>query len=621
MHAIEEAILSEIERTSKMSNQSAEELNALPLGTLSPEFYTHPVIKSFCQQHRQVLGLRLLIEEYLASDRSQKYLNDIETAIQILPSPLDSKEKILQNKAAGTYLRPVPSDLIVRIYQLEDDNLNKLCQKHFSTPPIHLFSAGAIPKLIQRRQEAVLATMAKMDISASESIAIRLQRGFRRKKRHQEEVNRLSEIRRLEQEDPSQSQSLGNNQTPEQMTQWAEELIQDASTPYTPQCEPELSARIMTAAKKVAAFTTVKHITSEHTIQSIFNDAFYGRRTLINHYLNFSPAALVWTDVRNGDLNVVCLGPQKVDPGATGSIVIELDLNKVLQNKPTSFYKQRDLEFHYYEHRSIKLGSETILFNHTNFLRGEESDSSHTHLHIYKDEYDATHTAKILKSSMIAYDNSRIHEILTLNFFRFLDQIETLDGKRDPVYIANFYQKIAQLNDEELIQFLTDLERNMTDTSEFNFYGAHKIDFSTVVSVSNRHSNYTLNLSTLIDELNQGNIDKLRQARLMLPEVFKSYRFLDYLLLKVQHAETQYYLHDLRKGCEAPQWVKYTPLQVPEGFELNWSRTPRRPVVQPAKSSPYSAGTNSLFSSVLPSVSETFPATVDTRASTFTVGA
>lgn len=577
MHPIEENILSQLKQSQDIRFGDRDTLHLFPLGTLSQEFYSELCVKQYCEKrhgHAKKLGLRLALEEYLASERSQPYLENIEAAILKLPSPMSSfGAKGLQNKAAGTYLMPVSPELIRQIYQLEDISLTNLFQKHFPVPPTHLFEEDSVPDVIQKRDIAVLETMRKTPLHALEPFIIKAQRSLRMKKRHQEEVNRIAQrdefhLKYHHMSTEALDASDESNQPP-QIHQWAEELLQDANTPYKPKCAPELSDRIMAAARKVSVFSTVKHITSETALQKIFDEALYGRRTLIDFYLAFNPAALHACDILNGDVNVACLGPQDIDPKARGGIIIEFDLPKLIQKKASAFYKQRDLEYQVDKIRQVQLGSETISFNHTGFVRCAEASS--TYLKIVDGRCGGLkQIAEVPKSSLIAYNLGQMHEVLTLNFFRFMDRMSDLDGKINQTYIDNFYHKVNQLTDEGLVFFLTDLEKNMTDTAEFNFYGAHQIDFSTIISITARYKSYILNLPKFIGDLKQGNIHELRQARIRIPELFQSYRFLDYLLLKVEHLDARYYLDDLRKQCKTPNWVQHIPLLIPEGFELSW---------------------------------------------------
>ena len=555
MHPVEEQILSLMEKDSYISYKYKDQLYAVPLGKLSEEFYKDPRVKEYCTKHDdEMLSFRLALEEYINSDHSQSYLENVEAALLKLPSPLSSFDDGMQDKTAGTYLMPITIKLVCQIYLLEDEPLTNLFQKHFPTPPVRLFNDLKIPYIVQKKSIEIDETMKKIDVEKIEPFIVKVQRHIRMKKRHQEEQNRIA----LRDKHYLKSSHMS-----------PEDLIQDANTPYKPKCSAELSERIMATAKKVAAFSTVKHITSEKAIQSIFDDALYGRRTLMDLYLGFDPASLHSCDILNGDANVACLGPQDIDPKAHGGIIIEFDLPKLIKNKPSAFYKQRDLEYGPDRIRQVQLGKETISFDHTGFVRC--AVPTRTYLKIVDGRWGGLkQISQAPKSSFISYNLEQIHEVLTLNFFRFMDKMTDLEGGIDQAYIDGFYRKVSQLTDEELFVFLTDLEKNMTDTAEFNFYGAHQIDFSTIINITAKYKGYTLNLPKFINHLKHDNIDELRQARIKIPELFQSYRFLDYLLLQIKDSEARYYLDELRKQCKTPNWIKYTPLIVPEKFELCW---------------------------------------------------
>lgn len=554
MHAIEAQILSLI-GTKAWIYDCLNQLYALPIGTLTKEFYEDPRVQEYCiESSNKMFSFRLALEKYIHSDRSQSYLENVEAALLQLPSPLGTRQVGLQNKTAGTYLMPITSELICQVYLLEDELLTNLFQKHFPAPPVRLFNDLRIPHIVQKKAIEIDETMKKIDVKKIEPFIVKVQRNIRMKRRHQEEQNRIA---------------LRDKNYLESSHMTPKDLIQDASTPYKPKCSAELSERIVAMAKKVAAFSTVKHKTSEQGIQNIFDESLYGRRTLMDFYLAFVPAALQASDVYNGDGNVACLGPQDIDPRASHDIIIEFDLPKLIQNKPSAFYKQRDFEYGPKRVREVQLGKETILFDHTRCF--ENHFPSRTYLKIMDGSSGRLKQfAKAQKSSFISYNLEQIHEVLTLNFFRFMDKMTDLNEDIDQVYIDSFYRKISQLTDEELFAFLTDLEKNMTDTAEFNFYGAHQIDFSTIINITGIYKRYTLNLPKFIHDLKQSNIDELRQARIKIPELFQSYRFLDYLLLQVKDSDARYYLDELRKQCKTPNWVKYTPLIVPEKLELSW---------------------------------------------------
>lgn len=547
MQPIEQQILSHVNKFEYISSLDwEEELCTLPLGALSQEFCEHPLITKYCANtNNGNLRFKLTIEKYIKSDRSQPYLANLEAALLKLPSLLTGAE--LQDQAAGTYLMPITRELICQIYLLEDPALTALFQKYFPTPPAQLFNSLQlpIPRIVREQFVKIDETMKAVDLTPKfRSAVITTQRLIREKQRHQEELHRIALRDKIYLE--------LNKMSPEG-------LLQDASTPYKPKCHPELSARIMAAAKKVSGFSTVKHVTSTKAIKSIFDDALFGRRTLINLYLPFTPAALYGFDVLNGDVDVVCLAPCDIDPIANGDITITFDLVKLIQNHPSAFYKQRDLEYGLERKRQVKLGGYPIIFDHTKFIRYPEETT--TYLTIFDLHDNPVFYAKAPKSSFISYNLRQIHEVLTLNFFRFIDLMYDSNGKYAETFIRDFYGKVAALSDEALVDFLTEIEKGMTDTAEFNFYGAHQIDFSTVIEIS-KNCYISLNLTKFINALRQGDIDELQYAQKRFPTLFQSYRFLDYLLSQVQNSKVRCYLDDLRKQCSTPTWVKYTPLSV-----------------------------------------------------------
>ena len=556
----------------------------LPLGKILPEIYNDAWLKHCALQGIKLggstyldLNFRLALEDYLSSNKSKTKLEEVEKAILLyFSSEYPPNADGLQNKAAGTYICPIKDELICQIWLTEDTNLINLCQKHFGispTPQLFTKLGFAVPHNIKANELAGVEALAKIkseDFPVFERDISTLQGLLREKQRFDEENVRIASRYARYLKDHKKS---------------AHELIEDANTPYTPiKCSPELAQRIVQAASKVSAFSTVKHITHATSLLSILDDALYGRRTLKDRCIPFNPAALHGCDVLNGDADVVCLGPQDIDPQAAGDIIIEFDLAKIQQSRSVVFYKQLDLEYLTKEKiRTVKLGKLQLHFDHTGLVRNP--DPLFSELQIFSDRHTLLGGACLPKSSLISYNLPKMHQILALNFFKFIDQLD------NPRYIEDFYNEIARLNEHELVQFLTDLEKNMTDTAEFNFYGAHQIDFSTILKISKRKESlfkmkikYTLDLPEFINSLQENNINALRDARKNLPELFKSYRFLDFLLLtlnrrSVGDIEVIYYLENLRGACKTPDWMPpFTPKPIPESVEICWEVTSPQPV-------------------------------------------
>jgi len=550
---IEKQFLESFSKNRYVSSKDKAQLFSEPLGAATSEFLDF-VQKEELFRYDENGILWLQLERFKKSPENQKQaLSNIDQLLTaFLDGSWDAKKSLNTNKVskeAGTYMMNVSRELIRQVYLSGDSSLIELFSKHVPVPPARLFEENSVPESIKVHEQQVEETIKKVALKTLEPFILKAQRHIRGTRRQREELHRIKMVH---------ARGLDYYKLT------AEKLMQDANTPYEPQCGLKLRERIMDAAKKVSAFSTVKHITSEKALQSVLDDALYGRRTLLDFYMTFNPASLWPCDVLNGDGNVVCLGPQMIDPKAAGSIVIEFDLPKLLRTNPSAFYKQKDLEYGTDKRiRAVSLGKEKIYFDHTpGFVRN--SDTETAYLQMYSKDGGVEHTSEVLKSTFIAYDFKHMHEILTLNFFRFMDQMT------DPNYISNFYKKVERLSDEALGQFLADIEKNMTDTAEFNFYGAHQINFSTITKITDREKGFTLNLPVFLNALNSGDLNRLRDARESLPSVFQSYRFLDYLLTHTQHAEARYYLDDLRKQCKTPNWIQYTPLSIPNEFEIHW---------------------------------------------------
>lgn len=560
MRDIEIQFLDSFTKTRRVSSTDMKLLLSRPLGLATTEFLTS-VQQQQIFEYNDAGKLWLQLEAYFKKSpgKQKKMLQSVD---KILQKSLDgSNTGDLKTKKTGTYIMDVSPEIIRQVYLSNDHALIDLFERYVPTPPASFFEEKSVPEKIKLYEQEAKETIKKVALKTLEPFILKAQRHIRGKRRQREELHRIKKVH-------------GRALNRRKMT--AEELMQDANTPYVPKCESNLSKRIMDAAQNVSAFSTIKHITSHHTIQSVLDDALYGRRTLLDFYMAFNPAALMICDILNGDGNVVCLGPQDIDSRASGAIIIEFDLPKLLQTKPSAFYKQKDLEYSANNKiRHVLLGNTELYFDHTGFVRRADTGSAYLKI-INGQRGGLTQIARSLKSTFIAYDLERMHEILTLNFFRFMDSMNNTAGAADQAYIDQFYHKVSQLDDAALVRFLTDIEKNLTDTAEFNFYGAHQINFSTVTSISDRYKGYTLHLPKFLHALNSGELSVLRQARQSLPEVFESYRFLDYLLAHVKNAEARYYLDDLRKQCKTPNWIQYTPLDITDELKIHWDLSDER---------------------------------------------
>lgn len=531
------------------------------LGELTPEFLSNELLAKYLKKRNceQAIRFRVLIEKYLiASDPKikGKYFSEIVEKID------EIKKETFKSHGQGLLPEAISCGLIRSVYLSENEELIKLFSERLPIPSIEVFETYPIPHLVQSRTEeatkAVIKFLEGRTLSSVEPTVTKIQRNFRAKRRQREEIARIAEYYEV-------TKQMDSSEKKEEI-EWE---LREANTPYEPKrCSLILGKRIFNAAKKVKLFSTVHHLTSETSLENIFNDSFYGRRTLLQLYLSFSPATLSSCDLEygGGDANVICFGPNEIDPKAVkeDSIDILFDLDKLKEN-PCVFYKQRDLGYYTNTVRKVTIGKyKTLLFTHTKELNlGKRGYTNLQILAAPEDPGKPIAYSELTNYHFIAYNVPDMHQILTLNFFRFIDELrKTGLGKtgqgypRDEATISSIYNAIEKLDEKELDEFLTNLGQQMTDTAEFNFYGAYKIDFSAIRTIYSKRSHYTLNLSTFVEDLQLGNKEKLNELRENIPTILKSYRFLDYLISKIQNEIIKKELLELRQACRVPLWMK-----------------------------------------------------------------
>ena len=70
--------------------------------------------------------------------------------------------------------------------------------------------------------------------------------------------------------------------------------------------------------------------------------------------------------------------------------------------------------------------------------------------------------------------------------------------------IKSIYDSLDKLTIDELSVCLTTIGQTISDTAEFNFYGAHLIDFDSLVSLQRMNSHTIINLPDFIAQLDKG---------------------------------------------------------------------------------------------------------------------
>lgn len=500
-------------------------LQTEPYGTASIKFLLNPDIKKYIEYSYNPT----LQYWYMLHTES---IENIERYIL----------QMLEGKINPDYI--FSRELIKNVYLSNNHKLIDVLARLLPIPSPSLFDSSPLPKLVENKKQAFTSTLKtyqeKHPLSTIQKATVTIQRKIRGKQRYSKELVRISDM----------YTKYGANFSTEQ----AKMAIKDANTPYKPKCKDiKLRGRILRAVYSdgFELFDSVKHITSGKALLSIFNDALYGNRNLVHHYLSFRPAALHVTDVLEGDGNVICFGPNEIDPIALqdNSVEIKFDLKKIISARnAANFYKQKDFGFETRTIHSIPTKKELA-----NDAKTEDSSLVNTHFTLteYTDtgvtsfkfivslnqKKEIIHRSVVKNSSLISYNHESIHQILTLNFFRFIDNL------KDPEIINNFYAELNLLNDEELVAALKSIGQKASGTAEFNFSGAYQLDFSSIISFAYYSKTdskpYILLMSDLISSLKANNLNMLNTAKQHMPQLFKSYKFLDYLISHTPQQESQ----------------------------------------------------------------------------------
>lgn len=569
MNRIEQQLLSLIKENDRnysiqAEHQILDRFQDMPLGSATDEFMGHPTFRTFVEESEldtvKYFNVWFRMNEYLRyrcdSRLTHQKLKDVEEALQISIETMTR-----QAKACGVAMLPMGltnPKFINQLYSLKDNQLIQLYLQYYPEPKHAVFQEQCVPEDIvkkhQHSTDVILNFLKKHEpLAYVEKKVMTIQREFRARKRKRENYARL----------PQRYCALLKQLSDYSAERFTQELLADANQPYQPQCDPVLAKRIMQAAKKVTLFSTVTHLTAASAIESIFNDALYGRRSLIQQHKSFRPASLFPSDIKEGDGDVICLGAQNIDPSARHGIELQFDAKKIASNNPCIFFKQRDFGFDPQTIRSITIGDISWHFSHTGTYRHQPGDCSSFVL--YTADGQSKHAvSNVTKAALICDNIKQIHNILTLNFFRFIDTLMTLDSCERVISenIADkqaMYTQLSQLNDEELVETLHDIGKKISDTMEFNFYGSYRIEFEALLSITNQEWAYTLNMASFIKELKAGNLDMYYDASVHLPELFKSYRFIDFLLSTTSHETVVGVLQEQRIFCALPAWEAQQP--------------------------------------------------------------
>lgn len=530
--------------------------------------------------------IRHALDAYLDAKSNNRGESLIETRKKVLEEQLillktqkhkyfpHSGFQVINKKEYGTYFTLLSRDWARYVYSLQDDVLIDLFSKNFPIPTAELF-AKEVPDFIQSKQSENQKYSSLYDNNekknAFEQAALSIQRKFRISQRRKEEVNRVSRLHGFFINAKYEARKdvrlpIGSEwDVTSKNKDWTQAEIDSSSMLYLPQCKMiDLRHKIVQAAiHKKPAFSTVKHITHANVLKSILDNGLCSQRYLRHFYMSYTPAALRNCDIRDGDSNVICLGPNKIDPNADGEIVIEFDLNELIKRKPAAFYKQKDFGYGLETTRVVQLNDKKLFFDHTycpDLVSMTNNDKKlffdHTYCaglvsmtnYIYcAINYNSQKTSIVglPKYQFISYNLTSIHPILTLNFFRMIDKLYSIG---QGAVADEIYHDIDSLSKQQLNQFLLDIETQFTDTAEFNFMGIHQIDFSCVVCITNKTVKYHLNIKNFTSELNNGHLQLLKEAYDKIPELFSSERFIEFLKSEVKHPDFSSCLTEMRSN-------------------------------------------------------------------------
>jgi hypothetical protein len=412
------------------------------------------------------------------------------------------------------------------VFRSRDAPLMELFIKHLLVPPVATFASDAIPDILLERESKRLELLQSFvnknlkcaPTSTVEEKVIYIQRQIRSCIRRTRELTRIADIY--------------FSTTPNAELK-ASVAMADASTPYRPQkCTPQLAERLLVAASKITLFTTVKHYTAKKTISNVLDGCLYGRQNLNASGIAYRPAALGAYDVKDGDTNVICFGPFAIDSRCLQDETIELefDLHKIVKiNKnPCIFFKQRDFGFTPLGVQYVQLRDQTLTFRYAsngpeyqNYVSLEFLDVTYANVDPTYIEETLVCDAQVPKCHLISYNVANMHEILIMNFFRFLDAMKDPAGET-AAEIDRIYAAISDLNDDELTRFLTSVGKKMSISAEFNFYGAYKLDLASLTNVA-IYKDKILRSRFTSDEFSTD------RFHMCLPEFFQSHRFVQLL--------------------------------------------------------------------------------------------
>ena len=337
--------------------------------------------------------------------------------------------------------------------------------------------------------------------------------------------------------------------------------------PYHPEaCCRELARKIVLCSADSRMFEYMHHMTVANALPSIFDHGLLAQETLVKFNIDFEHNALSAFDQRQGDANAVCLGANHIDFfGRRPKKYVRITFESA--NLQADFFKQKDLGFVYRQRdgqpiwRTVNIGDLRFSFSHTcgqnifiyenrtliNFKFANANDKT------------VNFSIEILNELLISHNSQRMHQILVLNFFRLVDKM-VFSQQSDQLELGQrIYAELDKLDRAELQMVVDDIGQQFSDTMEFNYIGSRRIDFDSIRCIW-LYDRIKIDFKALVVSLASGKHDQLDDAMKHLPEMFNSYRFIDYLLSKIpsetRTADIRAQLQSMRQACKLPQWME-----------------------------------------------------------------
>ncbi len=319
---------------------------------------------------------------------------------------------------------------------------------------------------------------------------------------------------------------------------------------YYPKCDEKLADRIVRATQRLVSFPELVHHVSLSQLSEALDQGLHNREPFSDGLICFS-ARTQYGYTKDQPGYKLFAYEQKFEHSTPyNSISFTFTLEK-LKDVSKIYYNIRSLWLSYPFH--LRIGNATYSLG----LNAEERRD----ISPFTDMYFET---KVPQSNQILDDNdfNKLYHNMILNFFKYIDYLQS-EGPH-PKNILRIYEALVNLNDEELLVCLKQIGAEAS--SHINFYIANDylLDFDSVKIIYTSQYPHDkrnfIELDILILELEVGNVDTIIAIQKAYPNLMKSYRFIEYLLVNISHPATTVLLKDLLSACATPKIAMEKPV-------------------------------------------------------------